>query len=98
MRDHAKSNVHTYIHIPAHTYTLSQIDQSCNPCKITIAGPTPATLACVAAVEDVIEDRPQGGMGGPMGMGGMGMAGVCMCVCVCICVRPCMCLTLLSVV
>lgn len=58
--------------------TSVQIDQSCQPCRITVAGPGQSVMACVAAIEDVIEDRPQGGMG--MGMG-MGMAGVCACVC-----------------
>lgn len=45
-----------------------QIDQSCNPCKITVAGPQQACMACERAITDIIEDRPlaqgQGGYGG----------------------------------
>lgn len=46
--------------------TSIQIDQSCNPCKITIAGPSHSTNACERAIIDIIEDRPHnmGGMGG----------------------------------
>ncbi|KAF5831863.1 hypothetical protein DUNSADRAFT_12518 [Dunaliella salina] len=50
--------------------TSVQIDQTVNPCKITVAGPTQNVMNCQAAIEDVMEDRPAMGMGMGMGMPG----------------------------
>jgi far upstream element-binding protein len=51
------------------TYNTSvQIDQTCNPCRITIAGHGDKASACERAVVDIIEDRPSQASMNPMGM------------------------------